>query len=40
MKKNFENPAIEIISMSVVDVITTSSNGEITPPGENETPDW
>lgn len=38
MKKNFENPAIEIISMSVVDVITTS--GEITPPGENETPDW
>lgn len=36
MKKNFEKPVVEVISMDAVDVIVTS----ITPGGENETPDW
>ena len=41
MKKNFEVPEIEIVSISAQDVITTSvANGQINPFGLNETPDW
>ena len=37
--RKFENPEIEIVKFEMIDVITTSGE-DVTPPGENETPDW
>ncbi len=38
--KKFETPVLEIELLQVEDVIAASEGGNITPPGENETPDW
>ena len=40
--KKFEAPEFELIRLMVQDVITASGDviAPITPPGENETPDW